>query len=115
MQEKPFIPLSEANYGGEAIGRLTPENPVRSQAVAVLQGNSPDGIEPLCAVLVEGLADRWGEMEVAAWALGRSGLEGEERERAGGLLLDTLEGTRRPKTTIGMFAKGFVRSLLPAL
>src|SRR5436190_14760684 len=99
MQEKAFIPLSEANYAVEAIGRLKPDNVTRRQAVAVLQGNPTEDIQPFCFVLQEGLADRWGEMEVAAWALGRSGLTGEEREMAALPLMHTLEGTRRPHTS----------------
>ena len=68
-------------------------SPVRSIAEDLLGGSLPRNSSclPLFNALANGSLNYWREQIVAAWAMGRVPLNGQERDAAAGMLLDALE------------------------
>lgn len=87
----PKPPLDEIDEVVSRLGSLAPSSPVRRAALAVMQGEPPETIQPLIAALLDPSPKRWQEREIAAWTLGRAPLHAQDRDAAVGTLLDVLE------------------------
>ena len=89
------IPLEEVDQIVSRIAGMREMSATKRIALSTLSSLTakPQGeaIQPLIGVLADPSLRRWKEREMAAWALGRSSLNDEEKDAAAAALMDVVE------------------------